>query len=98
MIRRPPRSTLFPYTTLFRSTNGLQRVAGVLTKGTPSAGTSVSTVVKTFTSTGTFTAVDKACLFTASSSGTLVADTLFSSVNMVSGDQLTINWSITITY
>src|SRR5258706_14883728 len=22
MIRRPPRSTLFPYTTLFRSTNG----------------------------------------------------------------------------
>src|SRR5437773_7554212 len=26
MIRRPPRSTLFPYTTLFRS-NGAQRVA-----------------------------------------------------------------------
>src|SRR2546421_7184466 len=26
MIRRPPRSTLFPYTTLFRSDN--QRVAG----------------------------------------------------------------------
>src|SRR5690554_7737173 len=24
MIRRPPRSTLFPYTTLFRSTNGYQ--------------------------------------------------------------------------
>src|SRR2546428_4129791 len=23
MIRRPPRSTLFPYTTLFRSTDGL---------------------------------------------------------------------------
>src|SRR2546430_5727914 len=23
MIRRPPRSTLFPYTTLFRSTNGI---------------------------------------------------------------------------
>src|SRR2546430_7716795 len=23
MIRRPPRSTLFPYTTLFRSVNGL---------------------------------------------------------------------------
>src|SRR2546425_5729433 len=31
MIRRPPRSTLFPYTTLFRSTEGgltvIQRVA-----------------------------------------------------------------------
>src|SRR5437870_11169208 len=26
MIRRPPRSTLFPYTTLFRSTAGLQDV------------------------------------------------------------------------
>src|SRR5256885_10166948 len=25
MIRRPPRSTLFPYTTLFRSTRGSQR-------------------------------------------------------------------------
>src|SRR2546427_1250233 len=26
MIRRPPRSTLFPYTTLFRSKHGLRRV------------------------------------------------------------------------
>src|SRR2546422_4897312 len=25
MIRRPPRSTLFPYTTLFRSPNGVDR-------------------------------------------------------------------------
>src|SRR2546421_12782478 len=28
MIRRPPRSTLFPYTTLFRSGRGLPRGAG----------------------------------------------------------------------
>src|SRR2546427_5753642 len=28
MIRRPPRSTLFPYTTLFRSGSGLARAAG----------------------------------------------------------------------
>src|SRR5256886_15365510 len=27
MIRRPPRSTLFPYTTLFRSLNIVQRLA-----------------------------------------------------------------------
>src|SRR3712207_7897705 len=27
MIRRPPRSTLFPYTTLFRSTEDLGRLA-----------------------------------------------------------------------
>src|SRR3712207_9586378 len=35
MIRRPPRSTLFPYTTLFRSTRALLRhlehVSGVVT-------------------------------------------------------------------
>src|SRR2546430_15712730 len=30
MIRRPPRSTLFPYTTLFRSPYPLARVAWVL--------------------------------------------------------------------
>src|SRR3712207_7836246 len=28
MIRRPPRSTLFPYTTLFRSIDEVDRVAG----------------------------------------------------------------------
>src|SRR3712207_8566296 len=28
MIRRPPRSTLFPYTTLFRSRSGADRVSG----------------------------------------------------------------------
>src|SRR3712207_8513740 len=28
MIRRPPRSTLFPYTTLFRSAGGADRLAG----------------------------------------------------------------------
>src|SRR5687768_17717679 len=38
MIRRPPRSTLFPYTTLFRSRGGCddptlrQRLAGVYTE------------------------------------------------------------------
>src|SRR3712207_8976733 len=34
MIRRPPRSTLFPYTTLFRSTIGLAVGAGI---GIPSS-------------------------------------------------------------
>src|SRR3712207_7128149 len=28
MIRRPPRSTLFPYTTLFRSADGVAQVHG----------------------------------------------------------------------
>src|SRR3712207_7198489 len=30
MIRRPPRSTLFPYTTLFRSSPGLARASASL--------------------------------------------------------------------
>src|SRR3712207_6984926 len=30
MIRRPPRSTLFPYTTLFRSEGGAALTAGLL--------------------------------------------------------------------
>src|SRR3712207_8755345 len=33
MIRRPPRSTLFPYTTLFRSQAGQDRLAGPLHPG-----------------------------------------------------------------
>src|SRR3712207_7875651 len=32
MIRRPPRSTLFPYTTLFRSTNPLDAMVWALQK------------------------------------------------------------------
>src|SRR5947209_9313930 len=30
MLRRPPRSTLFPYTTLFRSSLRLLRVSGIV--------------------------------------------------------------------
>src|SRR3712207_8224358 len=33
MIRRPPRSTLFPYTTLFRSTDYLSRVLATVPDG-----------------------------------------------------------------
>src|SRR5438034_7241080 len=33
MIRRPPRSTLFPYTTLFRSLNGIWATAPYLHNG-----------------------------------------------------------------
>src|SRR3712207_9420168 len=33
MIRRPPRSTLFPYTTLFRSREAALRGAGLLLTG-----------------------------------------------------------------
>src|SRR5436190_14178925 len=37
MIRRPPRSTLFPYTTLFRSRVSSADQPSIITIGTPSA-------------------------------------------------------------
>src|SRR2546429_3957922 len=35
MIRRPPRSTLFPYTTLFRSNNDFVAGTGILSRYAP---------------------------------------------------------------
>src|SRR6266496_6308324 len=43
MIRRPPRSTLFPYTTLFRSPRVVQRVRHLHHQLPPGAGRSEST-------------------------------------------------------
>src|SRR5436190_16826521 len=37
MIRPPPRSTLFPYTTLFRSRQGIERFEEVALNGGPAA-------------------------------------------------------------
>ena len=48
MIRRPPRSTLFPYTTLFRSTLGagvLQDRAGLAAPGVMAVQATISLVV-----------------------------------------------------
>src|SRR2546427_3281410 len=42
MIRRPPRSTLFPYTTLFRS-----RFGGATVKGAPYSATAVTENIQT---------------------------------------------------
>src|SRR5256885_9347304 len=39
MIRRPPRSTLFPYTTLFRSSRAPPRTAPSSQAGAPAAAT-----------------------------------------------------------
>src|SRR3989442_2591798 len=46
MIRRPPRSTLFPYTTLFRSTSCSPRCTPT-TQPTPSHGSSISASSRT---------------------------------------------------
>src|SRR3712207_8108400 len=56
MIRRPPRSTLFPYTTLFRSysrqnlasaARPFTSLVGILKKGPPKTGLPVSSKLKT---------------------------------------------------
>src|SRR5258708_24955394 len=38
MIRRPPRSTLFPYTTLFRSAASRERAGALVANGRDTAG------------------------------------------------------------
>src|SRR5437773_10897706 len=45
MIRRPPRSTLFPYTTLFRSTAGGLIVAYLLVHATPAPGRTMNAIL-----------------------------------------------------
>src|SRR3712207_1901171 len=51
MIRRPPRSTLFPYTTLFRSSiaTGLSRVAGLVREVVAASYFGVSGAMSAFT-------------------------------------------------
>src|SRR2546430_6114033 len=52
MIRRPPRSTLFPYTTLFRSITGTPTSAGASTvtlSATNAGGTGPQTLAVTIT-------------------------------------------------
>src|SRR5690349_24233304 len=53
MIRRPPRSTLFPYTTLFRSRRASSPVCGVSTVGAPRANGSSSQSASASSTTGT---------------------------------------------
>src|SRR3712207_7327928 len=45
MIRRPPRSTLFPYTTLFRSGCGAKKGRGAPPRRRPHLGRGVNTVL-----------------------------------------------------
>jgi hypothetical protein len=73
------------------ATYGLTRAQGTYAH---TAGTDNWTISKTFTATGSFTAVQKAGLFSASSAGTMMAENTFASVNLANGDQLTITWTI----
>jgi hypothetical protein len=72
--------------------NGLSRAAGTYAH---TAGASTFTVSKTFTATASQSA-QAAGLFTASSSGTMMAENTFTQVSLANGDQLTITWTITL--
>lgn len=72
---------------------GLIRIQGTVTHV---AGSTTSTVNKTFTSSATHTSVQKCGLFTAVSAGTMVHEATFSSVNLESSDQLAVTWTITL--
>lgn len=76
------------------ATGGLSRAQGAYAH---TNGTTSYTITNTFTASATHTAVHKAGLFNASSSGTLVFETnLSSDVSLVSGDTLTITWTVNI--
>src|SRR3712207_7126074 len=55
MIRRPPRSTLFPYTTLFRSNDDQYADDQTSTRTTTSTSTRTTTSTSTRTTTSTST-------------------------------------------
>src|SRR3712207_8041046 len=52
MIRRPPRSTLFPYTTLFRSTVGGYLIAHLFLIGQPGRGVTATGLLLLFLMVG----------------------------------------------
>ncbi|MGH9878456.1 MAG: hypothetical protein ACRD5H_12535, partial [Nitrososphaerales archaeon] len=75
------------------SGNGLDRAQGTYSH-TP--GTDTYTVQRAFTATGAVSNIQKTGLFTAPFGGTMMAENTFSSVSLISGDQLTVTWTITI--
>ena len=70
------------------STGGLNRQIS----DTASTAGSVTTLVKTFSSTATFTTVQKSGLFNAVSTGIMAHEATFTSVALVSGDTLAVTW------
>jgi hypothetical protein len=80
------------------TSGGLQRAEGLVTvTAGPANGDETVRVSKTFTATAAFTGVQKACMFTDITGGTLFAVATFSAVNLQPNDQLTINWDFSYT-
>jgi hypothetical protein len=75
------------------STSGLSRTAGTVSLVTTSTTNDTAQVTNTFSVTGTV-AVTESGVLNASSSGTLLCRQVFSAINVVSGDSLTITWKV----
>lgn len=73
--------------------NGLQRAQ--CTTRSHSAGTNITTLSKTFTASGSFTAVQLGALFNASSSGVECHEFTFASTDLNNGDQITLTITVT---
>lgn len=76
------------------TTNGLARVQCVNINH--SNGTNTATLGHTYTAAGSFTAVQKAGLFNASSAGVLSHETTFGATNLDTPDQLQLTWTLTL--
>ena len=76
------------------STDGLERA--VATTITHTNDTNVTTLVKTFTASGTHTAVQMSGTFNAASGVTLAHEAVFTSVTLVSSDTLQVTWTLTL--
>lgn len=74
------------------NTNGLGRAQGTFAH--TDNGTASYTVSKVFSASGT-EASQKAALFNASSSGTMVFEKTYTAVTVNSGDTLTVTWTVT---
>jgi len=74
------------------STNGLARTQATYAH---SNGTNTYTLTHTFTASGT-QAAQKAGMFNASSSGTMVFEAAFTQVSLGSGDTVTVTWTVSI--
>lgn len=75
------------------TTNGLARTAGTYAH---TNGTSTYTLTNTWTATGTVSSVQKAAVFNAASSGTMVFENTFTAVTLNTNDTIQVTWTITI--
>ena len=73
-----------------------EALARAISSPTHNTGTNTTTLTKTFTASGSFTAVQLSGILNASSGGTLGNEATFTSVALVTGDTLAVTWTLTL--